>query len=143
MTVGDKNTFPVLDTMSIARITLAPGAFREPHWNVAANALGYCTAGRLLVTIFHTGNSHSIFVIDPGQMFFVPAGALHTVENLAQQEVAFVVTYSQPVNEGFGLSGSVGTFTRGDTYPPESTGQWLGQRPHRRSSAEGTSRINP
>ena len=41
----------------------------------AANALGYCTAGRLLVTIFNTGNQHSIFVIDPGQTFFVPAGA--------------------------------------------------------------------
>lgn len=113
MTVGDKNNFPVLDTMSIARITLAPGAFREPHWNVAANALGYCTAGRLLVTIFHTGNQHSIFVLDPGQMFFVPAGALHTVENLAHEEAAFIVTYSRNVNEGFGLSGSVGTFTRG------------------------------
>jgi hypothetical protein len=39
MTVADKKNFPVLNTMSIARITLASGAFREPHWNVAANAL--------------------------------------------------------------------------------------------------------
>ena len=65
------------------------------------------------MTIFNSGNQHSIFVIDPGQMFFVPAGALHAVENLAQEEAAFVVTYSQNLNEGFGLSGSVGTFTRG------------------------------
>lgn len=113
VTIADRNNFPVLDTMSIARITLAPGAFREPHWNVAANALGYCTAGRLLVTIFSTGNQHDTFVIEPGQMFFVPAGALHTVENLSEEEAAFVVTYSKNVNEGFGLSGSIGTFTRG------------------------------
>lgn len=113
ITIGNKNNFPVLDTMSIARITLAPKAFREPHWTVAANALGYCTGGRLLVTIFNTGNQHSIFVIDPGQMFFVPAGALHTVENLSDEEASFVVSYSQPTHEGFGLSGSVGTFTRG------------------------------
>jgi oxalate decarboxylase len=113
LTIGNKDNFPILNTMSIARITLAPGAFREPHWTVAANALGYCTAGRLLVTIFHSGNQHEIFVIDPGQMFFVPAGSLHTVENLAQVEAAFLVSYSQPTQEGFGLSGSVGTFTRG------------------------------
>lgn len=113
ITTGDKTNFPVLDTMSIARITLAPGAFREPHWNVAANALGYCTAGRLLVTIFNTGNQHSIFVIDPGQMFYAPAGSLHTIENLADEEAAFIVTYSEAQNEAFGLSGSLGTFTRG------------------------------
>mgnify|MGYP003383418714 CR=1 FL=1 len=48
ITMGNKHNFPVLDTMSIARITLAPGAFREPHWTVSANALGYCTGGRQL-----------------------------------------------------------------------------------------------
>lgn len=111
--VATSTNFPILSTMSIARITLAPGAFREPHWTVAANALGYCTAGRLLVTIFHSPNSHEIFIVDPGQMFYVPAGALHTLENLSQEEAAFIVAYSQSTHEGFGLSGSVGVFTRG------------------------------
>lgn len=108
----DGSRFPILNNMSISRVTLAPGAFREPHWTVTANTLGYCTSGKLLVTIFAFPNKHSTFTLSPGEMFYVPAGSLHTLENIGDDEASFVVTYSESEVEAFGFSGSVGVMSR-------------------------------
>jgi oxalate decarboxylase len=37
--------FPILERMSLARLTLEAGGFREPHWNANANELDYCFGG--------------------------------------------------------------------------------------------------
>ena len=103
--------FPILERMSIARLTLEAGCFREPHWHANAHELGYCLAGELLVTIFGDGNQHSSFTISPGQMFFVPSGALHALENVGAAQTEVIIVFSDGRPQDFGLSGSVGMLT--------------------------------
>src|SRR5262245_32680981 len=86
--------FPILERMALARLTLEPGCFREPHWHANANELGYCVAGELLVTIFGDGNAHAMFTISAGQMFFVPSGALHALENVGDGQVEAIIAFS-------------------------------------------------
>jgi oxalate decarboxylase len=103
--------FPILDRMSLARLTLESGGFREPHWHANANELGYCLGGELLVTIFGDGNEHASFTISEGQMFFVPSGALHALENIGDGQAELIVVFSVERPQDFGLSGSVGMLT--------------------------------
>jgi oxalate decarboxylase len=102
---------PILARMSLARLTLEAGGFREPHWHANANELAYCVRGELLVTVFADPNRHESFTISAGQMFFVPSGALHHVENVGNTQAELIVAFSDERPQDFGLSGSVGMLT--------------------------------
>jgi oxalate decarboxylase len=105
------DNFPILERMSLARLTLEAGGFREPHWHANANELGYCLGGELLVTVFADSNQHSSFTISAGQMFFVPSGALHALENIGDAPAEVIIVFSHEQPQDFGFSGSVGMLT--------------------------------
>jgi oxalate decarboxylase len=100
--------FPILERLSLARLTLEAGGFREPHWHANANELGYCLSGELLVTILADPDQHSTFTISAGQMFFVPSGALHALENTGAGQAELIIAFSDEQPTDFGFSGSVG-----------------------------------
>lgn len=89
-------------------MVLKPKGFREPHWHANADELGYCLAGSALITIFASGNVHAQFSVSAGEMFFVPSGSLHAIENSGSDDAEFVITFSHEQPEDFGLSGFVG-----------------------------------
>jgi oxalate decarboxylase len=105
------DNFPILERISLARLTLEAAGFREPHWHANANELGYCLGGELLVTVFGDSNEHASFTISAGQMFFVPSGALHALENIGDAQAEVIVVFSHEQPQDFGLSGSVGMLT--------------------------------
>lgn len=92
---------------------------REPHWHVNGHELGYCVRGEALVTIFGNQNARDSFSIAAGEMFFVPSGALHHIENTGASEAEFILGFSHERPEEFGLSGTFGAMTDavlGNTY---------------------------
>lgn len=103
-----KSVFPILRGLSLYRLTIREGCFREPHWHANADEVGYCLSGEAVVTIFASGNVHAQFTISEGEMFFVPSGALHAIENTGSGDVEMVITFSHEEVEDFGLSGFVG-----------------------------------
>lgn len=105
---ASKANFPILRGLSLYRVTLHEGCFREPHWHANADELGYCLSGQALVTIFASGNIHAQFTISVGEMYFVPSGSLHAIENIGTGDAEFVITFSHEEVEDFGLSGFVG-----------------------------------
>ena len=100
--------FAALRGMSLAKLSIAPGCFREPHWHANADELGYCTAGEVLVTVFSTGNRHDVFRIAAGEMYTVPSGSFHSIENIGAGRAELVAAFSHQSPEDFGLSGAVG-----------------------------------
>jgi len=107
----DASDLPKLDRLSIRRLLLAPGGIREPPWHANAHELGYCLSGEHLVTIAGNGEARNSFVISAGEMFFVPSGALHHVENIGSQEGEIILGFSHQRPEDFGLSGTFGCFS--------------------------------
>jgi len=105
---ASRANFPILRGLSLYRVTLHEGCFREPHWHANADELGYCLSGQALVTIFASGNIHAQFTIAAGEMYFVPSGSLHAIENIGAEDAEFVITFSHEEVEDFGLSGFVG-----------------------------------
>jgi oxalate decarboxylase len=102
---------PQLERLSIRRLLLAPVGVREPHWHANAAELGYCVRGRLLVSILENGSAASLFTVDPGQMFFVPSGALHHLENVGEDEAEVVLALTHERPQDFGLSASFGAMS--------------------------------
>jgi oxalate decarboxylase len=111
LTRVDANDMHRMKRLSIRRLQLSPQGIREPHWHTNANELGYCLRGEHLVTIAGNHSTRHSFSISPGEMFFVPSGALHYVENIGSQEGEIILGFSHERPEDFGLSGTFGSFT--------------------------------
>ncbi len=107
-TLATVREFPALRGMSFSALSIEPGCFREPHWHANADELGYCTAGEVLVTVFSTGNRHDAFRIKAGEMYMVPSGSFHSIENIGPGRAALAVAFSHEKPEDFGISGAVG-----------------------------------
>ena len=107
----DVDDFPVLKRLSLRRLLLSPRGVREPHWHANAHELGYCVSGDHLVTIAGSHSQRDSFTISRGQMFFVPSGALHHIENIGEQEGEMILAFSCEQVEDFGLSGTFGGFS--------------------------------
>jgi oxalate decarboxylase len=102
---------PILKGLSIKQLTLAPSAIRTPHWHANCVELGYCLAGEALVTILGTGDAYSAFTIGAGQMFLIPSGALHAIENIGAAQAEFVIAFRHELPEDFSLQGTFGAMT--------------------------------
>src|SRR5215207_4216034 len=64
-----KDSFPILERISVKRLVLEPGAIREPHWHADADELTYCLAGDVLVSILDNADVIASFSVGPGEMF--------------------------------------------------------------------------
>ena len=102
---------PIMKGLSIKRLTLAPSAVREPHWHANCVELGYCLAGDALVTLLGTGDFYSSFTIGAGQMFHIPGGALHAIENIGATQADFVIAFRHERPEDFSLRATFGAMT--------------------------------
>jgi oxalate decarboxylase len=111
LTRVDANDMHRMKRLSIRRLQLSPQGIREPHWHTNANELGYCLRGQHVVTIAGNHSTRHSFTISQGEMFFVPSGALHYVENIGSQEGEIILGFSHERPEDFGLSGTFGSFS--------------------------------
>ena len=63
------------------------------------------------MTIFGNGGEHSTFTITEGQMFFVPSGYIHHIENINLSNdtspAEFIIAFSHELPEDFQLSNAV------------------------------------
>jgi oxalate decarboxylase len=106
-----KKNFPALLGMSLYKLVLHPQAAREPHWHANADELGFCAQGKVLVSIFLTGNQKETFIVSAGQAFLIPSGALHTIENIGKESAELILQFSHEEPEDFNLSTTLTTFS--------------------------------
>ncbi|CAH1672194.1 cupin domain-containing protein [Chelatococcus asaccharovorans] len=109
----------IMKGLSIKKLTLAPGAIRAPHWHANCVELGYCLTGEALVTVLGTRDFYSVFTITAGQMFHIPSGALHCIENIGAAQAEFIIAFRHERPEDFSLQGTFGAMsdaTLGNAY---------------------------
>jgi oxalate decarboxylase len=115
----DAETLPVLRNLSIKHLRLEPGAIREPHWHVNAAELTYCLTGEVLVSLLDTGSAFASFTVGAGQMFHIPSGSLHHIENIGTGPAELLVAFRHERPEDFSLRAAFGAMTDavlGNTY---------------------------
>lgn len=109
--MATKSNFPSLNGMSFYKLVLHPKAVREPHWHANADEMGYCLKGKVLISMYASGNQKETFVVSQGQAFFIPSGALHALENIGEETSELILQFSHEEPEDFGLSSMFGMFS--------------------------------
>jgi oxalate decarboxylase len=115
----DVTDLPIMRRLSMRRLLLAPHGAREPHWHANAHELGYCVNGQALITIAGNHSQRESFVVRTGEMFFVPSGAMHSIQNLDNGTTEFVLAFSHEQPEDFGMKAAFGAMSNavlGNTY---------------------------
>ena len=156
VTQVDAGDLPILKRLSIKRLVLAAGSSRAPHWHANASELAYCVSGRVLVSILGNGSVFSSFEITPGQMFHVESGALHAIENIANDKAELIIAFRHERPEDFSLAAAFGAMTDavlGNTYgmdqsvfaaiPRSTQGAYLLKRRGEPKVAPGAHQSNP
>lgn len=108
---ASKENFPALIGMSLYKINLNQGGVREPHWHANADELGYCLNGEALISLYDTDDTKATFLIQPGDAYFIPSGALHDIENVGTGTAEIIACFNSDHVEDFGLSGTLGAFS--------------------------------
>ncbi len=114
-----KESFPILERISIRRLVLEPGAIREPHWHADADELTYCVSGDVLVSVLDNADVFGSFTVGAGEMFHVQSGSLHHIENVGDAAAELIVAFSSADPEDFSLHGALGAMSDavlGNTY---------------------------
>lgn len=106
ITSVDRTDLPTLQAMSLRRLLLKPGGMRTPHWHANAHELGYCLSGTALVTIAANHGEIESFVLEQGDMFFVPSGAAHHIQNIGPGTTELVLAFSDGEPEDFSVGQS-------------------------------------
>lgn len=106
-----KSNFPALQGMSFYKLVLHRKSIREPHWHANADELGYCLKGTLLISIYGNRNMKDTFLVEEGNAFFIPSGALHSIENVGKDTAEAILQFSHEEPEDFGLSSVFGVFS--------------------------------
>ena len=97
--------------MSFYKLVLQYKGLREPHWHANADEMGYCLKGQVLVNLYDPGDVKATFLVQPGDVFLIPSGALHHIENVGQEAAELIFCFSSDDVEDFNLSSTLGAFT--------------------------------
>lgn len=98
------DNFPVSDKMAGALMSLKPGALREMHWHPNSNEWGYLLNGKIRVTLFAADAGSLTKVIGPGQVFYIPMGCGHYIENTGADEAEILLVFDNGVYQEISIS---------------------------------------
>src|SRR6201995_2745815 len=101
-----KESFPILERISIKRLVIEPGCVREPHWHANADELPSGLAGDVLVSVLDNADVFGAFTIGAGEMFHIDSGSLHHIENVGEAAAELLVVFSDSSPRDFSLHGS-------------------------------------
>jgi oxalate decarboxylase len=79
--LGMATDFPILKGLALFLINLKPTGIIEPHTHPNAAELNYVISGKVRFTVFGPNGQVQRSEIGQGQVFFVPAGYFHYLEN--------------------------------------------------------------
>ena len=112
VSLGNANSFEILNGLACYLLTLKPKGIREPHWHPNAAELDYVISGRALMTIFSPGDKVDTFEVGTNEIVFIPPGYFHYIENLdSDEDMQFAVFFNDERPEDIGISGALGAYS--------------------------------
>jgi oxalate decarboxylase len=111
---ANTNSFPILSgsNLSLFSLIMKPNGIREPHWHPNASELGYVLDGLARLIILNPGGNVDTFEIGPGEIYFVPMGFFHYIENLdSNKNMHFAIFFGSDNPGDIGISGSLSAYS--------------------------------
>lgn len=100
---------PGFVNISFVSVELTQNGCVQPIWHPNAHKLVYCTEGNVLVTM-RTPTAIEKFKVEKGEMFFIPQGYVHSIENIGGKSTLIcALSHVQP--EAMHLSNAIGSIS--------------------------------
>ncbi len=64
---------------------------REPHWHPVTSEMGYIHVGHARMTILDPDGRLDTYLLEPGDVYFVPASYPHHIEVIGDDDIHFLV----------------------------------------------------
>lgn len=109
--LAKKEFFSVLDKITLFDLRLSPGGIREPHWHPNAAEMDYVVKGRARMIILSPDGERDEFIVEKGDIVFIPPAYFHYIENIGKGEMHFAIYFNHESPEDIGVSGSLGAFS--------------------------------
>lgn len=92
--VVDKENFPALEGVTCYTLELWDESMRIPHWHPNAYELGYVISGTVEIIIWRSPGETAVFTLSTGMCWFIPQGALHSLNNIGEGKAQLLVAFS-------------------------------------------------
>jgi oxalate decarboxylase len=110
--LGMANDFPILAGLACFLLVLKPSGIVEPHTHPNAAELNYVINGKVRFTVFGPNGEAETSEISQGQVFFVPPGFFHYLENPDNVNGNNVVSFFDNENPEFiGIVGGLSAYS--------------------------------
>jgi oxalate decarboxylase len=110
--LGSVPYFPILKGLSVFLLNLKPKGIVEPHTHPNAGELNYVIEGKVRFTVYGPNKDMETSEIGKGQVFFVPAGYFHYLENSNDVNSGTVASFFGNENPEFiGLVGGLSSYS--------------------------------
>ena len=111
----DRRVFPILEKggAGIFLLKLQPGALREPHWHPDCWELDYVVSGKVEMTVVPPDEPAQTFLLEPGDVAFVPQGHAHSIRNIGDVEAVIPIVFNSSLPTDIGLSTMYAEFPSG------------------------------
>ena len=104
--------WPVLEGLSMYSLRLLGTGMREPHWHPQTAEMGYVLQGNARMTLLSPKANVDTYLLGPGDMYFIPKGYPHHIENLTDEEMHFLIFFDKTTPEDIGFTGALAAFPR-------------------------------
>jgi oxalate decarboxylase len=110
--LGTSANFPILNGLAVFIVDLKPTGMIEPHTHPNAAELNYVINGKVRYTVFSPGGHTETGEIGEGEVFFVPQGYFHYLENPDNVNSGTVASFFGNENPNFiGIVGSLSAYS--------------------------------
>jgi oxalate decarboxylase len=105
-------SFPILAGLALFLIHLKPVGIIEPHTHPNASELNYVINGKVRFTVYGPGGKIESAEISQGQVFFVPRGYFHYLENPDNTDCGMVASFFNNEDPEFiGITGGISAYS--------------------------------
>lgn len=92
--IVDKDNFPALEGVTCYTLELWDESMRLPHWHPNATELGYLISGEVQIILWRSPGESAVFTLSAGMCWFIPQGALHSLNNIGKDKAVMLVGFS-------------------------------------------------
>lgn len=122
--------FPVLKNTTCFILELFDASMRLPHWHPNANELGYLVSGKIEIYMWKYTGAASIYTVSAGQCWFIPMGALHSLNNIGDKSAVMAIGFdnanAQNVDLPVAFNGIPAPIRTAYTSPHAALRDWRG-----------------
>ncbi len=101
--IVDQGNFSVLNGVTCYTLEVWDESMRLPHWHPNASELGYVRKGIIEIILWRSPGETSVFTVGEGMCWFIPQGALHSLNNISEEKAELLVGFSSSTPQNVDL----------------------------------------